>query len=181
MTKTSEKNQAIIRLINQVIRGFIRDWIKSPYVWGNEVDVQADIVCRLKRILGKKYLSANYKEVGKEKKFCCVCCEPKLYYGGKHERCYPDIVVYKVIDLEGNVPPDEKPGHNWPILWVCEIKYETELGGDFNPEDKKWDCNKLQKLVKKQRKLGDRVVACTLAFSRFNKQNIFECRYRRIK
>jgi len=122
----------IIEKIEILIKKFIEDWKKSPYVWGNEIDAQVEIASRIKnglRELGEESLKAQYSGYKKEEKSIRLCCEPPIYYekGGKRSKCFPDIVVFDNIP-DAKRPPDERDQYNWPMIWICEIKYETEWG-----------------------------------------------------
>lgn len=49
------------------------------------------------------------------------------------------------------------------MFWICEIKYETEWGGDFQKEHRKFDREKLEALL--QQNDGTKF-ACILDFKR---------------
>lgn len=101
----------MIKKIEKVVNGFIEEWKKDPYAWGNEIDVQVELASRIKTVLktlGKEYLQAQYKGYKKAEKFNRLCCEPPIYYlkDGIRKKCFPDIVVFDDIPNYQN-PPDE--------------------------------------------------------------------------
>ena len=164
------------RLVNTAWRQlerFINDWKHSPCEWDNEIDVQVELASRLKRAYGKlNDYDAQYDTVVVPKKKQCwsrVSCEPRIYYTDSDNvrRCSkPDIVVFK--DLEKpEQPPDDYPypeRKNKPILWLCEIKYNTEA----TPTNKLTDVNRDGDSKKIRYYLKDREVryACWLVISR---------------
>lgn len=163
----------VMNLIWRAVEDFIHIWQDSPYEWNTEVDLQVEIVGRLKKAF-KKYGSmhlqwAKYKEVknkGFEKGqlYNRIYCEPSIWYqyeGGVRAKCLPDIVIYDDIDNPED-PPDEKNKINWPMLWVCEIKYQNEF--NYALGDKKWDVDKIKYLL--QQELDGAKYACCLNFHR---------------
>lgn len=83
-----------------------------------------------------------------------VCCEPSICYKdkkGKIRYYYPDIVVYNDSNNQKDYlnPPDddEKKKANWPMLWVCEIKYANEFAGSSSPKSREVDKGKIKCLL----------------------------------
>ncbi|TET90779.1 MAG: hypothetical protein E3J35_04975 [Methanomassiliicoccales archaeon] len=71
-----------------------------------------------------------------------VVCDCTLYYNYKDGgRLYlqPDIVVWNDPEDPDN-PPDIVEGENFPVLWVCEIKYGKK-------KEDEWDIEKLKHLL----------------------------------
>ena len=158
----------MIKKIETIVRGFIRDWKKNPYLWNNEIDVQIEIACRIKKALkhmGKERIEAKYKGYRTMEIFSRVCCEPPIYFKsqGKRKKCFPDIVVFDDIPDPSKPPDEPDKKRNWPMLWVCEIKYETEWGGDFQKCNREFDQTKLKALL--QQKDGTQY-ACILDLKR---------------
>ncbi|MBL0341237.1 MAG: hypothetical protein IPP71_10065 [Bacteroidetes bacterium] len=56
--------------------------------------------------------------------------------------CHPDIAIWDDISDLVHLP-DEDKYVNWPTLWVCEIKIES----DFD-DDNVWDLDKIKRLNK---------------------------------
>ncbi len=144
-----------------VLDDFIREWSVSPYEWETERDIQVDIASRIKKILKENtlhLLKANY--AGNVQLYSRLSCEPRIYVkdvGNERYSCRPDIVVYD--DIENcDSPPDEVTGNNWPLLWVCEIKYQTEWAGDFQPANRQWDRDKTRLLL--QQSDGAKYATC---------------------
>lgn len=144
----------IVTMVSKIIEEFIKDWQKSPFEYNTEIDIQAEIYCRLINQL-KLYKSLTYKGVyrvqlngykDKSQVYRRISCEYPTYYYKKRRKnyCYPDIIIYRG-DI--NNAPDNKDGINFPMLLACEIKYETESGGDFNIEHRQADLRKLQYLI----------------------------------
>ena len=68
------------------------------------------------------------------------------------------------------------------MLWVCEIKYKTQWGGDQSEDNRKYDKQKLKKLLKQQKdpKIRGTKRACSLVFIR-SKQKKPQFHYCRVK
>ncbi len=171
------REEKIVSIVWDVIKRFIKNWQKSPYEWETEMDIQAEIYSRLARrfkldkILKQKL---KYDDVIKQfrnrpQTYRRVYCAPQTYYktkSGKIEKCKPDIVIYRG-DVD-NPPPDNKKRINFPMLLVCELKYETDWSGDSLPENKRHDIYKMESLVKQR---GNKIIngteyACCLRFYR---------------
>ena len=156
----------MIDIIWGVIDRFIEEWRNSPYEWQTEIDIQSDIASRLRKYLkedGMLLQEAKYDYIreGILQPYSRVGCEWATNYNdSKGERCYchPDIVVYDDI-ADPNNPPDVDRMKNWPILWVCEIKYQTE---DNSPQYGEWDIEKMEYLLGQ----GETKFACSLYFNR---------------
>jgi len=156
--KITRGGNKIVSIISNVIEKFIRDWQESPFEYNTEIDIQAEIYSRLVRqlklnkelIVKLKYdyiKLQTYK--GKMLSYRRVSCEYPTYYKSKRKKCcYPDIIIYRNAK---NPPPDNKEGINFPMLLVCEIKYETESGGDFKIENRQADVKKLKYLLKQRK------------------------------
>jgi len=167
MKETNENK--LIQIIYETVEKFIRDWRNSPYEWETEIDIQCEIANRLRQVIksnGVLILEASYDYIrnGKRKKYSRVSCEPRIYYNdsngdGKRYSCRPDIVVFDAIDNPDS-PPDAEAEKNWPLLWVCEIKYQTE--DNYAPQDKNWDSKKMNYLFKQD----ETKHACCLYFNR---------------
>lgn len=161
----------MIEIIRNIVETFIEDWRNSPYEWESEVDIQAEIAQRLRLTLksaGKFISKAGYDYIrnGMLQDYSRVCCEPRIYYNdskGNRYWCLPDIVVYDCIE-DPNDPPDAVPEKNWPMLWVCEIKYQTE-DKDTSKQNKAWDTEKMEYLLEQK----ETKHACELHFDRRGK------------
>lgn len=157
--KITKGENKIISIVSNVIEKFIRDWQESPFEYNTEIDIQAEIYSRLvsqlklhkELILELKYDSIKLQTYkGKMLYYRRAACEYPTYYykNKKKEHCYPDIIIYRDIS---NLPPDNKKEINCPMLLVCEIKYETESGGDFKTEKRRSDVKKLKYLLKQRK------------------------------
>ena len=183
MEKLTAKEKWLVNAAWKQLKKFINDWKHSPCKWDNERDVQAELASRLRQAYEKLNVNdydAKYETVEKlggvprkEQLWSRVSCEPRIYYTNKKvRRCSkPDIVIFR--DLEDpDHPPDDHPyskkqkKQNRPILWLCEIKYNTEATPtnnitDINNNDEK-DWGKLSSL----RNHNETAYACWLVLSR---------------
>lgn len=180
MNKTNEKEMVIIA--KKEIKKFAKEWRKNPYLWESETDIHAELYCKIKASINKKFKCEEkekcyWEENGVEKTmptkeyFDWVYCKPATYIKikGKRKCYYPDIVIYK--NTRGKHVTKE--GENTPMLWACEIKYATEWSSDISDSDSsiKKDGDKLKELLKqKNRKTKGTDSACLLVFSRWMKQ-----------
>ncbi len=195
MDKYIEKS--VISALEKEIIAFIKEWQRSPFMWNRERDIQVELASRLKSALiktkiGNKLKPFDYgcvrlKGFKKEQPCSRLCCEEVTYYKSKNKKrkriiksCYPDIIVYNDLDgcvgpdglpYKANNPPGKNSKVNWPMLLVCEIKYESESYGDFHPDHRKLDRKKLQRLIKQQpdRNINGTKYACFLNFKRIKK------------
>lgn len=167
----------LIGLAFKVIKSFIRDWQKSPYKWDKEIDIQVEIASRIKTCyqkLGKDEMNASYKVnikgFEREQVYSRVCCEPIVFYkyeDGIRYPCFPDIVIYQDIENPKPPPDETEQKTNWPMLWICEIKYWTEWISTPKKDD--WDINKMKYLLKQ--KDGTKS-ACWLTFYRERERDL---------
>jgi hypothetical protein len=142
MTKTNEKE--IVGIANKTVNRFIKKWKKNPYLWDTETDIHGELYVMIKLALKRKGLIRGcYKnDMDRKEYFNRVYCKPLTHTrGGK---CYPDIVIYDKSTFES------RDNINEPMLWVCEIKYQTQWGGDQSLENRKYDEIKLKKLLKQR-------------------------------
>ena len=156
----------MIKIIWTTLDNFIETWRNSPYLWTTEIDIQADIACRLRQAFyenQQRNLEASYSHVreGKIQAYSRVCCEWQTNYihpkDGK--ACFaPDIIVYKDIS-DSKQPPDQDKYTNWPMLWVCEIKHNTE---DTSAQYREYDKKKMMLLLEQ----NQTEYACLLYFDR---------------
>ena len=149
-------NDEMLNLVWSVIDKFIKDWQSNPYKWSKEIDIQVDIANRIiseYRAIGTDTINASYdvkiKGFEQTQVYSRVCCEPQIYYqwdDGKRDGCFPDIVIFDDID-HPELPPDRgNEKKNWPMLWVCEIKYLNEWS--ISLQNDKWDIEKMRYLIK---------------------------------
>lgn len=153
-----------VQIAWDTIEKFLSDWQSEPYRWSKEIDVQTEIVNRISsvyKIIGKDTVTGNYSDevpgFEHDQKWNRICCEPKISYtykDGKKYICYPDIVIWDAIE-NPDIPPDENGYSNWPMLWVCEIKF----GGK---KKRNWDIEKMKYLLTQ----NDTKYACWLNFFR---------------
>ena len=156
----------MIAIIWDTIEHFIENWSDSPFEWQTEIDIQVEIASRLRQAFkDRKQLiqKARYGYIrkGQLQEYSRVCCEWSTNYNdssGKRYFCKPDIIVYDDI-ADSNNPPDLDREKNWPMLWVCEIKYQTE---DNSPQYKEWDTEKIKYLLEQ----NETKFACRLYFNR---------------
>ena len=179
MNPLAENEKQIVTLSKNVIEKFIYDWQKSPFEYSTEIDIQAEIYSRLAEelklkntlLFKNKYDSIKLETYKEEQIYRRIACEYPTHYfdeEGKRKYCQPDIIIYRG-DIEG-VPPDNKDGFNFPMLLVCEIKYETESGGDFDREHRQADVKKLNRLLdQRKEEINGTEYALFLNFIRKNK------------
>ncbi|MBI5253835.1 MAG: hypothetical protein HY930_05500 [Euryarchaeota archaeon] len=139
----------LVQIAWDVIEKFLKDWQCEPYRWSREIDIQTEISSRISSIyrnIGYDTVKGNYKGavLGFEHNqiWNRVCCEPNISYVYKDRKkyfCYPDIVIWDDIE-NPDAPPDATGESNWPMLWVCEIKFEGEMEED-------WDIEKMKYLL----------------------------------
>jgi hypothetical protein len=158
---TKQQNRKLIQIAYKQVELFIKDWHKTPYKWEKERDVQVEIVSRIKEALKKrnkdtywanyrKYLIKNDRGTGQI--YSRICCEPRIFYQyGRKERgmCRPDIVLWG--SLKNPASPDEtldRKRQNYPLLWVCEIKYRPPWKKDDTERKKAWDLDKMRYLLR---------------------------------
>ena len=168
---TIDSNKLICSIYGEV-EAFIRDWQNSPYEWNTEIEIQAEIYARLVNMLKESLIQeAKYnvkdERFFKRQRYRRVCCEPPTNYRDKNgDLCYgfPDIVVYDDIPNPDSPPDFIGRMKNWPMLWVCEIKYQNEFYGSCSSENKKWDKEKMRYLMEYDG--GKTKFACCLYFDR---------------
>ena len=168
----------LIKVIEEEVEKFIRDWQNSAYEWNTEVEIQSEIYYRLIRKINNKrklFDKIRYKvkdERNKDRqKYRRVCCEPLTFYRNqKGNIChgFPDIVVYDDLEKPKDYvnPPDfdGKKKVNCPMLWICEIKYQNEFSGGSSSASKRFDKEKMKSLLKFDK--GKTKFACFLDFDR---------------
>ncbi len=145
MTKISEKE--IVKIVEGEIEKFVKEWIKTPYVWESETDVHAELYMRIKLSLHKKglkprqctYTNGENSMVDAEY-IGRVYCKPKTYIKKAN---YPDIVIYKGAKNKYK----NKDKENEPMLWVCKIKYFTDWSSALYKECVENDIGKLKRLL----------------------------------
>ncbi|MBM3254524.1 MAG: hypothetical protein FJZ16_09745 [Candidatus Omnitrophica bacterium] len=161
MTKTNEKE--IVEIANRTVGRFIKLWKKNPYLWDTEADIHGELYVMIKSALKRKGLIRGcYKEyMDRKEYFSRVYCKP-LTHIGKNKKYYPDIVIYEKLTFKN------KDEINEPMLWVCEIKYKTQWGGDQSLENRNYDKTKLRKLLRQRNsKIKGAKYAYVLHFFRY--------------
>lgn len=146
MTKKDEKR--MVSIAEGEIKKFVKEWKENPYLWDSEADVHGELYVRIKNAIkdgGFRSVNGRYKTyMSKKAQFDWVYCKPLTYVEGG-ERYYPDIVIYEKVTFN-----DDNKEKNEPMLWVCEIKYKTQWGGDQSEENRKYDEEKLKQLLKQR-------------------------------
>jgi len=162
----------LIDNIYEVVDTFIHDWQNSPYEWNTEIELQAEIYGRIVNML-RDFLIQKAKYKVKDERFLDmqkyrrVSCEPATNYRDKNGVLlygFPDIVVYDDFPNPESPPDFSSREKNWPMLWVCEIKYQNEFYGGCSTGQKKWDIEKMQYLMEYNE--GKTRYACCLDFDR---------------
>lgn len=153
-----KQERELVRIAFKNIKRFIKDWQKSPYEWDKEIDIQTEISGRIKyayKKLAKDTMKASYKVkvngFEQEQLYSRVCCEPLIYYqdkNGERYSCFPDIVIYKDIEDPASPPDKIEQKINWPMLWVCEIKYWNEWISTSKKDE--WDIEKMRYLLRQK-------------------------------
>jgi hypothetical protein len=154
----------LVQIAWDTVEKFLRDWQYEPYRWSQEIDIQTEIasrICSVYRIIGYDTVMGNYSGAvsgfERNQKWNRVCCEPTIRYkytDGKIYNCKPDIVVWDDIP-DPDSPPDATEDSNWPMLWLCEIKFEGK-------KEENWDIEKMKYLLTQ----NDAKYACWLNLSR---------------
>lgn len=162
---SENKNKTIVAIAEKTVAAFAKEWKKNPYLWDSEADIHGELYVRIKKAIkkvDKKKIWGQYKKyMNEEARFGRVYCEPLTYVRGGWNY-YPDIVIYDDCRLDN----DDKR-INEPMLWVCEIKYKTQWGGDQNEENREYDKEKLKELLKQYKeKIRGTKYACCLNFIR---------------
>jgi len=139
----------LVQIAWDTIGKFLRDWQCEPYRWSTEIDIQTEIarrICSVYQIIGSDTVIGNYEGAvpgfERNQKWNRVCCEPTILYkytDGKIYKCKPDIVVWDNI-ANPDSPPDATGNSNWPMLWLCEIKFEGK-------KEENWDIEKMTYLL----------------------------------
>lgn len=166
-----EKEKKIVKIAEREVKKFVKEWKKNPYLWDTEADIHGELYVRIKKSfkgIDKKKIKWIYgKYMCNEARFDRVYCEPLTYVrgGGNY---YPDIVIY-----EDYASDNDDKRINEPMLWVCEIKYKTQWGGDQNEEDWEYDKEKLKRLLEQQKdsRIRGTKYACCLRFARYKQKN----------
>lgn len=160
MAKINEKE--IVEITNKTVHRFIKLWKRNPYKWDTETDIHAELYVMIKAALKRKGLIKGryHKYMDQNEYFNRIYCKPLTHT--KYGDYYPDIVIYDKGKFES------RNNINEPMLWVCEIKYKTQWGGDQSLENRKYDEEKLINLLKQSdsEKRGTKY-ACILHFFRY--------------
>ena len=159
-----------------VVTQLVKDWQKNPSMLCTEHDVQAELYARLKNTLvnlGEFYVKdrPNEKIIEKKSEYLWprLSCENSIIYDweGKRSKIKPDIVLWDDLDstkypnIDDRYSAIRNEKDNWPILWVCEIKYASytaiertdlhEVKRWFRVGEKEkyfnWDMDKMKILV----------------------------------
>lgn len=137
-----EDKQALQKEIHQVINQFLQEWRDSPFLWLQEIDIQVEIASRISRVLrlqGLHTIQAHHSHYSGTHSFSRVTCEPYVKVQGSPTYVHPDIVVWD----DGDDSNQTLNSGEWPILWVCEIKYVAEQPNDD-------DLHRLQQIVARE-------------------------------
>jgi len=145
-----DNNKMIVDIAEKTVEKFAREWEQNPYLWDSEADVHGELYVRIKKaleIFGT--VKGRYKAyMTQEAFFNRIYCKPLTYIEGG-ERYYPDIVIYEDVTFN-----HDNKEMNEPMLWVCEIKYKTQWGGDQNEANRAYDKGKLQRLLQPRPNTG---------------------------
>lgn len=129
-----------------VLHAVFDQWYREPYRWTYETDLQAEIGGRLNQVFslqGLGTVEGDYKWAapGFDRKQqwsrvsygTYISCE---YEPGKSSHYHPDLVIWDELGQDGEIPD----GQLWPVLWACELKYDS-------PDDGSSDVEKLCQLI----------------------------------
>jgi len=117
--------EALCSELKAIVEKFAEDWEKKPMHWLQEIDVQCELACRIRKLFCDKkgissIIKAKHSNYGKGRTiytFSRVTCEP--YANITHDYLHPDIVVWA----------DDAAAINSGIkkmIWACEIKYTDD-------------------------------------------------------
>jgi hypothetical protein len=117
--------QLAAQIGNDAISEFLVDWKENPWAWMQEVDVQVDLIARIKKkfAVEDKYVFARhgyYPDL--QRKFSRVTCEPYVLIERSRSAIHPDIVIWG-DEKDVRKRTEYINSGYWPILWACEIKY----------------------------------------------------------
>ena len=136
--KTSLCNQ-----IRATILQYLSEWLNSPYLWLQEIDVQIELAIRISQILrfkGIDTIEAQHTHCSGYRDFSRLTCEPYVVLKQPIKYAHPDIVIWDGQDKhdfnnnenDENRTIDTINSGKWPIIWVCEIKYTAEKPDDLD-------------------------------------------------
>src|SRR3989338_6300423 len=98
------KKEIVKKIAEKEIEGFIKEWIKYPYAWESETDINAELYIRIKSALRRKIplTKCKYYEMVSEEYFDSIYCKPRIIFKRAN---FPDIVIFgelnpKVKDRE---------------------------------------------------------------------------------
>ena len=89
-----EKKQ-ICESIMQTVDAFVEEWAHNPLRWLQEIDVQCDLVSRLRKVLtdcGKCHMEARHSHYPNQHEFSRITCEPYVLLPEK-SYAHPDVVI----------------------------------------------------------------------------------------
>ena len=124
-----------------VVGQFMLDWQRSPYLWDREIDIQVELVSRLKTVMSLtgygevigRYPGAIEKSE-QEIRYSRVRSCPTLRFEieGTNRTVKPDVVIWGDLDRLEDAELDESGVKPWPIIWACEIKYMGSSASDVD-------------------------------------------------
>jgi len=170
----TKKESDIVDITENQVRKFAQEWKKNPYLWDTEADVHGELYVRIKKALRKGgfgKIKGHYKAyMDYDAWFDRIYCEPLTYIEG-WGRCQSDIVIYEKLTFK-----DDNKKKNEPMLWVCEIKYKSQWGGDPSGKNRLDDKEKLKQLLRQRTnpKIHGTKRACFLDFVRDEKEASFK-------
>ena len=167
MTKKNEKK--IVKIAENEIVKFIKEWKKNPYLWGSETDIHAEIYIRIKKSLHKEFPIEKYQYRGMKKEECLdwIYCKSPIgrVKKGKKICDYPDISIFTYSkNKKGDCAKDK-------LIWICEIKYATDWAGTLIVEHVKSDIRKLKYFLKRENRGAYK--ACYLILRRYHSPSEF--------
>ncbi len=129
--KIIESDAQVLSRIKKTVDVFLKDWEASAFQYETEADIHFELASRLKGELkeaGRMTQNVYYEKYDWIDVSLLGCCYPIEFDENDPSKsyCLPDIQVLKLAD-DPYHPYDSIGRKNWPALWICEIKYKTEL------------------------------------------------------
>ncbi len=118
------KPERDIEVCKTIVKAFVSDWEKTPTLWLQEIDVQAELAHRMQQYFNleaRGQVCGRHSHWGTSKHFFRrVTCEPYVRLGNGY--CHPDVVVWD--DAPDGDPCAINDGL-WPMIMALEIKYKS--------------------------------------------------------
>lgn len=133
-----EQHEYFHQIATDVTKQLLVEWQKEPFRWEREIEIQSELFARLTtafQLIGKSLITHSTGIAAR------IAAEPCVYYDEPGLPCKPDIVLRDDVEV---APPS---GDHWPLIWVCEIKFDPYYKAvGLNP-----DIEKVRALIEQQK------------------------------